>query len=72
MPQACEKAAAPEQAGGPCLHRHGSCREHPAHAASPLMTPFQLGEFRLSTRMVYAPLTRCRAIGAPRLPAAKP
>ena len=29
----------------------------------PLLTPFKMGNFQLSTRMVYAPLTRCRALG---------
>jgi hypothetical protein len=29
----------------------------------PLLTPFKMGDFQLSTRMVYAPLTRCRALG---------
>lgn len=29
----------------------------------PLLTPYQLGEFNLSNRIVLAPLTRCRAIG---------
>lgn len=29
----------------------------------PLLNPFKMGDFQLSTRMVYAPLTRCRALG---------
>lgn len=29
----------------------------------PLFEPFKLGAFDLSTRVVYAPLTRCRALG---------
>lgn len=30
---------------------------------APLFTPQQLGRLQLSNRIVYAPLTRCRAIG---------
>ena len=29
---------------------------------SVLFQPFQIGAYKLSNRMVYAPLTRCRAI----------
>ncbi|KAL3141539.1 hypothetical protein ABBQ32_004789 [Trebouxia sp. C0010 RCD-2024] len=36
--------------------RHG-------HDVIPLMKPFNLGKFDLPHRMVYAPLTRCRALG---------
>ena len=28
-----------------------------------LLTPYKMGAFELSNRMVYAPLTRCRAMG---------
>ena len=28
----------------------------------PLLEPFKLADFELSTRMVYAPLTRCRGL----------
>jgi 12-oxophytodienoic acid reductase len=31
--------------------------------ANALLTPYTLGEFELSHRVVLAPLTRCRAIG---------
>ena len=30
---------------------------------NPLLSPYTLGEFELSHRVVLAPLTRCRAIG---------
>lgn len=36
----------------------------------PLLNPFKMGDFQLSTRMVYAPLTRCRALGTIPQPAA--
>lgn len=36
----------------------------------PLLTPYNMGAFELSDRMVYAPLTRCRAIGNIPQPAA--
>ena len=35
-----------------------------------LMKPFRLGKFTLPHRMVYAPLTRCRALGGVPQPAA--
>ena len=31
--------------------------------ANALLTPYQMGPFALSHRLVLAPLTRCRAIG---------
>ncbi|CAI7838542.1 unnamed protein product [Closterium sp. NIES-53] len=46
----------------------------PAASASadtiPLLTPYQMGPFSLSNRVVYAPLTRCRALGFVPQPAA--
>jgi 12-oxophytodienoic acid reductase len=32
------------------------------HAQNPLLAPYKLGQFDLKHRVVYAPLTRCRAI----------
>lgn len=32
-------------------------------ANQPLLTPYTMGPFELADRMVYAPLTRCRALG---------
>lgn len=37
---------------------------------NPLMQPYSLGKFELPHRMVYAPLTRCRALGGVPQPAA--
>ena len=50
------------QCGGPCLHRHSTVCSKPS-AKDALLTPYTLGNFKLCTRMVYAPLTRCRALG---------
>ena len=36
----------------------------------PLLTPYDMGPFHLCDRIVYAPLTRCRAIGTVPQPAA--
>ena len=36
----------------------------------PLLTPYDMGPFHLVDRIVYAPLTRCRAIGTVPQPAA--
>lgn len=36
----------------------------------PLLTPYKMGAFELSDRIVYAPLTRCRALGTIPQPAA--
>ena len=47
------------QCGGPCLLVH----RRVLSSSSPLLTPFSLGSFNLNVRMVYAPLTRCRALG---------
>ena len=47
------------QCGGPCPQ----VKRRVIPALSPLTTPFQLGSFSLDLRMVYAPLTRCRALG---------
>ena len=52
----CTKTA---QSGGTCMPVHP--RSVPAK--SPLLTPFSMGSFKLDLRMVYAPLTRCRALG---------
>lgn len=43
---------------------------HQGHAVVPLLKPYSLGKFDLSHRMVYAPLTRCRALGGVPQPAA--
>ena len=40
------------------------------HQTIALMKPFSLGKFELFHRMVYAPLTRCRALGGVPQPAA--
>ena len=50
------------QCGGPCLHRHSAVCSKPS-AKDALLTPYTMGNFKLCTRMVYAPLTRCRALG---------
>ena len=50
------------QCGGPCLHRHSAVCSKPC-AKDALLTPYTMGNFKLCTRMVYAPLTRCRALG---------
>lgn len=50
------------QCGGPCLLVH----RRVLPSSSPLLTPFSLDSFNLDVRMVYAPLTRCRALGKPR------
>ena len=47
------------QCGGPCL----PVQRRAVPASSPLLTPFALGNLNLDVRMVYAPLTRCRALG---------
>lgn len=47
------------QCGGPCL----PLKQRVIPPACPLLTPFALGEFDLDLRMIYAPLTRCRALG---------
>ena len=47
------------QCGGPCM----PVARRVIPPSSPLFTSFSLGEFELSIRMVYAPLTRCRALG---------
>lgn len=47
------------QCGGPCL----PVQRRVVPASSPLLTPFKLGSFDLDIRLVYAPLTRCRALG---------
>ena len=39
-------------------------------STNPLLTPYQMGPFQLSNRIVLAPLTRCRAIGQVPQPAA--
>jgi len=52
----CTKTA---QSDGSCMPMHP--RSVPAE--SPLLTPFSMGSFKLDLRMVYAPLTRCRALG---------
>jgi 12-oxophytodienoic acid reductase len=31
------------------------------NAVQPLLTPYKMGHFQLSNRIVYAPLTRCRS-----------
>ncbi len=56
-----EDAAHPPtlQCGGPCQLVHRRCLP----PSSPLLSPFSLGVFNLDVRMVYAPLTRCRALG---------
>ena len=43
--------------------RHG-------HQVISLMKPYSLGKFELPHRMIYAPLTRCRALGGVPQPAA--
>ena len=43
--------------------RHG-------HQVNSLMKPYSFGKFELPHRMVYAPLTRCRALGGVPQPAA--
>lgn len=43
---------------------------HQGHAVIPLLKPYSLGKFDLPHRMVYAPLTRCRALGGVPQPAA--
>ena len=40
------------------------------HSANPLLTSYKMGKFDLAHRMVYAPLTRCRALGGVPQPAA--
>lgn len=40
------------------------------HPVNPLLTPYKIGKFDLPHRMVYAPLTRCRALGGVPQPAA--
>ncbi len=47
------------QCGGPCQLVYRRCLP----PSSPLLTPFTMGSFNLAVRMVYAPLTRCRALG---------
>ena len=54
-----EDHSAKLQAGGPCCPP----KRRTVAPACPLLTPFTLGSFDLDIRMVYAPLTRCRAIG---------
>eukprot|EP00208_Stichococcus_sp_RCC1054_P001568 CAMPEP_0206144304 /NCGR_PEP_ID=MMETSP1473-20131121/23673_1 /ASSEMBLY_ACC=CAM_ASM_001109 /TAXON_ID=1461547 /ORGANISM="Stichococcus sp, Strain RCC1054" /LENGTH=414 /DNA_ID=CAMNT_0053540091 /DNA_START=82 /DNA_END=1326 /DNA_ORIENTATION=+ len=44
--------------------------EHSHGDTQPLLTPYKMGPFDLTTRMVYAPLTRCRALGTVPQPAA--
>lgn len=40
------------------------------HSVNPLLTSYKMGKFDLAHRMVYAPLTRCRALGGVPQPAA--
>lgn len=40
------------------------------HPVNPLLNPYKMGKFSLAHRMVYAPLTRCRALGTVPQPAA--
>jgi hypothetical protein len=54
-----EDHSAKLQAGGPCCPP----KRRTIAPGCPLLTPFTLGSFDLDIRMVYAPLTRCRAIG---------
>ena len=57
-------------------HQGSQLKETTSHATAqghdvlPLMKPFVLGKFDLPHRMVYAPLTRCRALGGVPQPAA--
>ena len=41
-----------------------------SHSVNPLLTSYKMGKFDLAHRMVYAPLTRCRALGGVPQPAA--
>ena len=46
------------------------CAGEKYKATIPLLTPYNMGPFHLCDRIVYAPLTRCRAIGTVPQPAA--
>lgn len=64
------EAATAKQALGKEGAKDPSCTDEERGALQPLLQPYTLGTFQLSTRMVYAPLTRCRALDTVTQPAA--
>ncbi|GJP42127.1 hypothetical protein CLOM_g1726 [Closterium sp. NIES-68] len=70
-------AASPRRHGASSASPRASANSPPTVAATsvsadtiPLLTPYQMGPFSLTNRVVLAPMTRCRALGFVPQPAA--